>query len=98
MIPLIERLMGVDTLTDQVIASDLLTSAKAGIKMYALAATDSATPEVRLVMERHLFEAIDMHAKVTAYMVERGFYRPHQVEEQLQLDRQTAQTALNIPS
>ncbi len=33
----IEKLMGVDVLTDQVIASDLLISAKSGVKDYAFA-------------------------------------------------------------
>ena len=97
MISLIEKLMGVDTLTDQVIAMDLLMSAKAGIQMYAVAATEAATPEVKATFVKHLHEAIDTHAQITDYMVERGFYHPYQVGEQLHLDRQTVQTALRIP-
>jgi similar to spore coat protein len=98
MISLIESLMGVDTLTDQVIAMDLLNSAKAGIRNYAVAATEAATPEVKATFERHLFEAIDYHANLMEYMMKRGFYTPYNMDDQLRFDRQTVQTALNIPS
>lgn len=95
---ILEYLTGMGTLTDQVIATDLLNSAKAGVKMYAVAATESATPELKATFIKHLNEAIDTHEKVTAYMIERGFYHPYNPAEQLQLDQQTVQTALNIPS
>ncbi|MDF2630527.1 MAG: spore coat protein [Symbiobacteriaceae bacterium] len=98
MIPLIERLMGVDTLTDQVIAMDLLVSVKAGIQLYAVAATEAATSELKATFIKHLHETIDTHARVTDYMMERGFYRAYQIGEQLAVDRKTVQTALNIPS
>lgn len=95
---MLEGLMGVDALTDQVIAMDLLMSTKAGINMYAVAATESASPEVKAIFLKHLDESIDTHAQITEYMMARGFYHPYHVPEQLQLDRTTVQTALNIPS
>lgn len=95
---IVEYLLGLDKLSDQVIATDLLTSAKSGIKMYAVAATESATPEMKATFVKHLHDAIDMHEKVMAYMMAKGFYHPYNVQEQLQLDQTTAQTALNIPS
>jgi similar to spore coat protein len=95
---IIENLTGMNTLTDQVIAMDLLMASKTGIKMYAVAATESATPELKSTIQRHLMENVDMHEKVTAYMISRGFYHPYDVQEQLRLDRTNAQTALNIPS
>jgi similar to spore coat protein len=95
---LIERLMGVNTLTDQVVAMDLLMSAKTAIKLYAVAATESATPELRTTFEKHLYEAIELHGLVTAYAMQKGFYHPYNVAEQLQLDQRNAQTAVSIPS
>lgn len=95
---MIERLMGVDTLTDQVIAMDMLVSAKAAVKLYAMAATESATPAVRAVLEKHLFEAIDTHERLSAYMMQRGFYHPYNVPEQIRLDRTNIETALTIPT
>lgn len=95
---LMKNLTGMNTLSDQVIAMDLLVSAKSGIQMYAVACTESGTPEVKATLERHLFEAIDMHERVTRYMMSKGYYHPYNIAEQIQLDQTTAQTALNIPS
>lgn len=94
---IIENLTGLNTLTDQLIAMDLLIASKTGIKLYAVAVTESATPEVKAVLQRHLEEAIDTHEKMTAYMMQRGYYHPYHLSEQVQLDRTNAQTALNIP-
>lgn len=95
---IVKNLTGMDVASDQVIAMDLLISAKAGIKLYAVAATESGTPEVKAIFEKHLFEAIDTHEKVTRYMMQKGFYHPYNIAEQIQLDQRTAQTALNLPS
>lgn len=85
-------------MTDQVIAMDMLIAAKSGIKMYALAATESATPEVKAVLSRHLEESIDTHERITNYMMSRGLYHPYNMNEQIQLDLQNTQTALSIPT
>jgi similar to spore coat protein len=95
---IIENLTGLNTLSDQIIAMDLLMASKSGIKMYAVAATESATPELKTVFQTHLLEAVDTHEKITAYMMQRGFYHPYNIEEQIRLDQSNAQTALNIPS
>lgn len=95
---IVERLMGLNTMTDQVIAMDMLIAAKSGIKMYALAATESATPEVKAVLSRHLEESIDTHERITNYMMSRGLYHPYNMNEQIQLDLQNTQTALSIPT
>jgi len=95
---IVEKLMGVNELTDQMIASDFLLAAKTGVKQYAAAITETATPEIREVLHRHLTEAIQTHEQITAYMIDRGFYYPWNPQEQLQLDLKTIQTALTIPS
>lgn len=97
MMPFIEQLMGVDTLTDQVVVMDLLMSTKSAITMYSMAATEAATPEVRATFVKHLEEALDTHEKVYAYMMQRGFYHPYNIQEQIQLDRKNIETALSIP-
>lgn len=97
MIPVIERLLGVEVITDQVIAMDMLVAAKSAIHNYAVAATESGTPEVKRVLIKHLHEAIDQHAKLTTYMMARGLYLPYEMPEQIQFDRTTIETALNLP-
>lgn len=94
---MIEALLGLDTMTDQVIALDLLNSAKSGIKLYAVACTESSTPEAKAILIKHLHEAIDTHARVTEYMMERGWYRPYALNEQIQLDMKNAETAAGLP-
>jgi len=95
---LLERLTGLDKLTDQVVAMDMLTAAKTAVRNYAVAVTEAATPEVHDMMRKHLFEAIDLHERLTNYLVANGWYHPHQTNEQIALDLKTMETALNLPS
>lgn len=97
MMAFIESMLGLDVVTDQVIAMDMLVAAKAAIRNYAVAATESGTPEVKHILTKHLHEAIDHHAKMTEYMMARGFYHPYEMPEQIQLDQTTIDTALNLP-
>lgn len=83
-------------MTDQVMATDLLLSAKSGITFYSVALTESATSEVRQILHRHLNEAILMHEKVFNYMHEKGWYETRDVSKLLQHDLQSAQTAANL--
>ncbi|MDK8642264.1 spore coat protein [Niallia taxi] len=93
-----QNLVGLGDITDQVIATDLLISAKSGIKNYAFAITEAATPEVREVLNKQLHDAINLHSKISDYMVTNGYYYPADVNEQLQVDLQTADTALSLPN
>lgn len=94
--PIIENLTGMNTLTDQVIATDLLIAAKSGVRNYAIAITEAATPEVRAVLHNQLHESIEMHEEITSYMMSNGWYHPYDTDEQIQLDLKTASTALNL--
>lgn len=84
-------------MTEQVIATDLLMAAKSGIKNYATAIAECATPELRQVLTEQLNDAIRTHEQITNYMVNKGYYHPVDVLEQLRLDEQAAQTAMNLP-
>ncbi|GIQ68737.1 spore coat protein [Xylanibacillus composti] len=95
---LIEHLTGMHTLTDQVVAMDLLISAKSGVRNYAMAATEAGTPEVKELLMRHLEEAIDMHERIFAYMMEQGQYHPWNVNEQIEVDLKNSDTALRAPT
>ena len=96
--PIVEHMTGLNTLTDEVIAMDLLMNAKSGVRNYAMAVTECATPEVRDILMKQLGEAIDSHEKITDYMMQRGLYHPYHIQEQIQLDLNNIQTATNIPS
>jgi similar to spore coat protein len=95
---ILEHLTGMNTLTDEVIAMDFLITAKSGVRNYAMAVTECATQEIKVVLTKQLDEAITTHEKITSYLMSRGLYHPYNVNEQIQLDLQNIQTALNIPS
>jgi similar to spore coat protein len=78
-------------MNDGMIATALLNDCKAGIKNYAAAITETATPEVREVLKRQLGEAIDFHAKVFQYMETKGLYHPRDFQQQIQVDMQNLQ-------
>ncbi|MFD1739574.1 spore coat protein [Bacillus salitolerans] len=95
---IIEYLTGMNVLTDQVIAMDLLISAKSGVRNYAMAVTEAGTPEVKEILIRHLEEALDMHEQISTYMTEKGWYHAWNTDEQIKLNLQNIDTALNLPT
>lgn len=95
---LIERLTGMHTLTDQVVAMDLLIAAKSGVRNYAMAVTEVATPEIKAILTKQLDEAIDLHERIADYLMQKGWYHPWDVKEQLRLDLRNAPAALDAPT
>jgi len=95
--PIIEHLMGVQSLTDQVIAMDYLITSKSAVRNYAMAVTDAGTPEIKSILVRQLDEAILAHERIMTYMLERGWYHPWDTKQQLQLNMQNVDTALGLP-
>ncbi|GAA4834746.1 spore coat protein [Paenibacillus vulneris] len=93
---LVQNMAGMGQMTDQVIANDMLISAKSGIKSYAAALSETSTPEVRQILRKQLDHAIMAHEQISNYMIQNGFYHPTQVKQQIQLDIQNAQTALSL--
>ncbi|MBH0329588.1 spore gernimation protein GerQ [Brevibacillus brevis] len=94
---ILQSLAGMGGLTDQVIAMDFLISAKSGVRNYAMALTETGTPEIKAILTKQLEEAIDLHEKISLYMIERGWYHPWNIAEQIELDQQNIQTALHLP-
>jgi similar to spore coat protein len=93
---LIEALTGMDKMTDQVIATDFLISAKSAIQNYAVAITETTSLEIREVLKRQLKEAIFTHQAISNYMMAKGYYHAYDLQEQFKLDMKTTDTALNI--
>lgn len=83
-------------MNDQMIAADFLASTKSGMKNYASAISETASPEVRDVLKKQLDDAICMHEKITEYMMKKGFYNAHDPQQQFKMDMQAADTALNL--
>lgn len=92
----LQNMAGMGGMTDQVIATDFLISAKSGVINTALAVTEAATPELRATLREQLSSAIDTHEKISHYMISRGYYHPHDLSKQLQVDIDATHTAQNL--
>ncbi|WP_223591684.1 spore coat protein [Neobacillus bataviensis] len=93
---LLQNMMGMGGMTDQVIATDFLISAKAGVRNYAAAITECTTPELKAALREQMNAAIVSHERITNYMIARGFYHPHDLSEQLGVDLTVSGTALDL--
>lgn len=93
---IIEKLTGMDKLSDQVIATDFLISAKSGLQNYAVAITEATSPDVRAVLRKQLNDAIMTHEIITNYMMKKGYYHAYNLDEQFKVDMQTTDTTLNL--
>ena len=93
---ILQNIAGMTDMTEQIIASDFLIAAKAGVRNYAVALSETTTPEVREVLRRHLDIAISMHEKITMFMIKKGYYHVEDPQEQLRIDIKNADTVLNL--
>lgn len=78
-------------------AGDLLALFKTGVRNYAIAITETATPALRNVLKKHLINSVDTHAKVYNYMYQRGYYPSYDLDKLLQNDVKLANRAINQP-
>jgi len=83
-------------LTEQVIATDLLFSAKSGIRNYANALTETHSQEVRNVLKKQLLNAISFHEQIANYMISNGYYNVNDINEQITIDINNAEKTLNM--
>lgn len=92
----LQNMMGMGGMTDQVIATDFLISVKSGIRNYAAAITEVATPELKTALREQLRAAIATHEQITNYMIAKGYYHPHEMSDQLMVDLTASDTAVNL--
>jgi similar to spore coat protein len=92
----LQNIAGMSGMTDQVVATDFLISAKSGIRNIAFAITETATPELRAALKEQLRVAVETHEGISSYMVSKGYYHPYDISEQIQVDIKTAKTAIDV--
>ncbi len=88
--------LGVTVIDDLAIASDLLITAKAGVRNLAVAITETATPSVKKLLRRELDNAIDLHDKIAQYMIKNEMYHAYDLDEQMEHDLEKADNALKL--
>lgn len=77
-------------------AATLLGFLKTAVRNYAIAITETATPQLRETFQKQLLGAIALHAKVFHYMHQRGYYPSYNLEQLLANDVKMANNALNL--
>jgi spore coat protein F len=77
-------------------SAQLLGFAKTAVRNYAIAITETATPQLRDTFHKHLNACIGLHAKVFNFMLERGYYPSYHLEQLLANDVKNAHTALSL--
>ncbi|AOY77913.1 spore coat protein [Clostridium formicaceticum] len=93
---ILQNLAGMGDMTEQVIATDFLLAIKSTVRNYAIALSETTTPEVREVLRRHLEVAINTHESMLKYMQDKGYYHVHDPQEQMKVDMKNANNALNL--
>ena len=96
MLTIIEKLTGMDKMTDQVIATDFLIAAKCGLRSYATAITETHSPRLREVLINQLNDLITTHEAITDYMMSKGYYHAYDMHEQYHVDMKVTETALAL--
>ncbi|MFC4320420.1 spore coat protein [Litchfieldia salsa] len=77
-------------------AGDLLGFLKASVRNYAIAITETATPELKAVLIKQLQRAIKGHTQVFNYMYQRGMYPAYDLGQLLNNDVMLAKQALSM--
>jgi similar to spore coat protein len=93
---MIQKIAGMGGMTDQVIATDFLISAKSAVRNLSFALTESVTPDVREVLRHQLSYAIEAHEKISQYMMDKGYYHPSNLDEQLEVELKASKAALKL--
>lgn len=93
---LIEKITGLDKMSDQMIATDMLIAAKSGVQNYSIALTETTSPEVRKILRNQLDDAITIHEVISMFMVKRGYYFPYDMKQQYEVDMNTTDTTLKL--
>ncbi|MFN2747205.1 MULTISPECIES: spore coat protein [Bacillus] len=93
----IQNMTGMGAMTEQVIATDFLITAKTGVKNIATAITETSSPDVRETLKQYLNDAIETHEQITNYMISKGYYNPSNLPKQIQIDTQAAEVAKDLP-
>jgi spore coat protein F len=77
-------------------AGTLLGFFKSATRNYAAVITETATPSLREMFQRHLLNAIRMHGKVFNFMLERNYYPAYHIDRLLAGDLKNAKAALSM--
>ncbi|MBW5446312.1 spore coat protein [Cohnella sp. CFH 77786] len=88
--------VGMADMADSSFCLEFAMRAKNGVRNLAAALTETASPDVRLVLREQLADALALHEEISKLMVEKHWLHPYEVGEQFQMDLKSAETTVRI--
>lgn len=83
-------------MADMTFALDFLVRAKEGVRNAAIAFTETASPELRLLLREQVRLGIALHQEIAELMIRKKWFHPHELEEQYKLDGLSADNTMQI--
>lgn len=77
-------------------AGDLLAFTKSGVRNYSVAITETASPELRVVLTKQLNLMIKALERIFLYELKNGLYPSYDLNKLLENDVNLAQKAMNM--
>jgi spore coat protein F len=78
------------------LAGDLLAFTKSGVRNYAVAITETATPQLRTVLTKQLNVMIKAHERIFRFMYKNGLYPSYNLKDILENDVMLAHKAISM--
>ncbi|MCP8618131.1 spore coat protein [Salirhabdus salicampi] len=75
---------------------DLLAFMKTGVRNYAIAITETATPKLKEVLIKQLNSCIQLHDQVYRFMYKKGLYPSYDINKLFENDLKLAKQALSM--
>ncbi|MNK62553.1 Spore coat protein F precursor [compost metagenome] len=88
--------LGTPELADTTFAMDFLIRAKEGVRNYAIALTETASPEARAILRDQMYEGLELHDEIAKLMISKKWFHPYKLDAQYNLDMTSAKTTLQI--
>ncbi|KFM94304.1 MULTISPECIES: spore coat protein [Paenibacillus] len=83
-------------MADMTFAMDFLMRAKEGVRNTAIALTETASPEARVLLRNQLRQGIALHQEISELMIRKKWFHPYELQEQYQLDQLSAKNTVMI--
>ena len=81
---------------DSAFAIEFLITVKTGIRNYGFAITETTDPELRTVFQRQMDKALDLHAELTDFLIDKEWLNPHDIGAQYEIDIKSVEEAVSI--
>jgi spore coat protein CotF len=83
-------------MADMTFAMDFLIRAKEGVRNTAIALTETASPEARVLLKNNLHQGLALHQEISDLMISKKWFHPYELSEQYQLDQLSANNTVMI--